>query len=137
MQLTKQSDIYNAFAGVARQIRMQLRCDICHGLPVKYFDWLLLWHSLNKEQIRREGAPSWSWSGWQGGVFPRMWDWYTRDMKAIRKALRRRTWIVWYHRHGPHSTRYSLVHQHGRRSEDSQRNFYGGPIRKRFPFDCS
>ncbi|KAM0514141.1 hypothetical protein ACHAPE_007232 [Trichoderma viride] len=139
MQLTKQSDIYNAFAGVARQIRMQLNCDICHGLPVKYFDWLLLWQPLplKNDPNRREEAPSWSWSGWQGGVFPGMWSWYTRDMKAIRKALKRRTWIVWYHRHGPHSTHCSLVHKRGRGLADSQQNFYGRPIRKRFPFDCS
>jgi hypothetical protein len=137
LQLTKQSDIYNGFAGVARQMRMQLNCDICHGIPVKYFDWLLLWQPLKNEQIRREEAPSWSWSGWQGGAFPRTWDWYTPDMKVIRKALKNRTWIVWYHRHGPHDTRCSLVYKHKRSSADSQQNFYGGPIRKRFPFDCS
>ncbi|VUC26761.1 unnamed protein product [Clonostachys rosea] len=137
LQLTKSSDVYNAFAGVARQIRRQLECDMCHGLPVKYFDWLLLWEPLKHEQTRRDGAPSWSWSGWHGGVFPRMWDWYTRDMRAIRKALRRRTWIIWYHRHDHDNSECTLVHEHGRTAPGVVRNFYGERLRKRFPFDCS
>ncbi|XDG01577.1 hypothetical protein ABKA04_001192 [Annulohypoxylon sp. FPYF3050] len=137
LQLTKQSDIYNAFAGVSRELRMRLKCDICHGLPVKYFDWLLLWFPTEHELTRREEAPSWSWSGWHGGVTSQMWSWYTRDVKAIRKALRRRTWIIWYHRHSHNSTRFSLVYEHGFAGARNSKNFYGGSVRKRFRLDCS
>ncbi|KAI1452834.1 HET-domain-containing protein [Annulohypoxylon moriforme] len=137
LQLTKPSDIYNAFAGISRHMRMQLKCDICHGLPVKYFDWLLLWQPFKQEPTRREGAPSWSWSGWYGEANSQIWDWYSRDMKAVRKAIRRRTWIVWYHRHEHHSSSSNLVYEHGFARAGASRNFHGGPIRKRFRFDCS
>ncbi|KAI1086130.1 HET-domain-containing protein [Rostrohypoxylon terebratum] len=139
LQLTKQSDIYNAFAGVSRQLRMRLKCDVCHGLPVKYFDWLLLWYpaATEREPTRREGAPSWSWSGWHGAVSSQVWSWYSRDMKAIRKALKRRTWIIWYHRHSHDSTESSLVYEPGRVGVGTSKNFYGGSVRKRFRLDCS
>lgn len=68
--LTWETDIYRAFAGVGRQIQVQLQCDLCHGIPTGFFDWFLLWQPLSYEPVlvRRPVAPSWSWAGWRGAV---------------------------------------------------------------------
>ncbi|TFK33577.1 heterokaryon incompatibility protein-domain-containing protein [Crucibulum laeve] len=63
LSLTFESDIYNAFAGLARYFQSELKTNLCHGIPSIYFDWFLLWYPL-EHQKRRKLAPSWSWSGW-------------------------------------------------------------------------
>lgn len=147
-QLTKETDIYRAFAGVGRQVRRQLRCDLCHGLPTSFFDWFLLWQPLSDEKddapaLRcRPIAPSWSWAGWHGAVWLRTWDWYTRDMTVVRRGIRKRTWIIWHQRVGHASTECVPIWRHGGGKDGAaeERNFYGGPPRKdeRFPgIDCS
>ncbi|KAI0514911.1 HET-domain-containing protein [Xylaria bambusicola] len=132
------SDIYNAFAGVAQRIRDLLGTDLCHGIPPQYFDWCLLWDPLNKP-TRRQGTPSWSWSGWEGGVFPRIWDWYNPKTRRIQNALKARTWIIWYQRAAHDSTECRLVWDSRPRDEKARdaRNFYGGKVRTRFSMDCS
>ncbi|KAK0652670.1 heterokaryon incompatibility protein-domain-containing protein [Cercophora newfieldiana] len=144
-ELTYPTDIYNAFAGVSRQLVYRLDTDLCHGIPTAYFDWFLLWFPM-KDQTRRGDphpiAPSWSWAGWDGASFPRIWDWYNRSIRRIRKAIRKRTWIIWYHRVSPSSPESVLL---VRRRIDSEarfkptRNFYGARIQEaRFPgLDCS
>ena len=59
LSLTYDSDIYNAFAGIAKYITRELKSNLCHGIPEAYFDWFLLWTAL-KPQTRRKSAPSWS-----------------------------------------------------------------------------
>lgn len=141
-QFTVESDVYRAFAGIGRQVRRQLHCDVCHGLPTAFFDWFLLWQPAVDAKDgpplrRRPAAPSWSWAGWRGGVFPRTWDWYTRDMQVVRRGIRKRTWILWHQRLDHASTEcVSLGADNG---ESKLRNFYGGRHRKsqRFPgVDC-
>lgn len=144
-QFTVESDVLRAFAGVGRQMRRQLQCDMCHGLPTAFFDWFLLWKPPvgGEDQpplCRRSVAPSWSWAGWRGGVFPHIWDWYTRDMHAVRRGIRKRTWILWHQRLDHASTRCVLLGL-GKIGAETKisRNFYGGPHRKdqRFPgIDC-
>jgi hypothetical protein len=90
--LSYESDIYNAFAGVARQIMVLLNTDLCHGMPTTYFDWFLLWRPLSLQsrrvsQANDAVAPSWSWSGWVGTSWPHMWDWYNRSIKLLSKAI--------------------------------------------------
>ncbi|KAH8800501.1 heterokaryon incompatibility protein-domain-containing protein [Xylogone sp. PMI_703] len=137
MNFTFDSDIYHAFTGVAKFISRQLKSSLCHGIPEAYFDWFLLWTNLG-EQTRRQKAPSWSWSGWIGESWPRMWDWYSRDARSIREALRNRTWIIWYHRAAHDSEKCRLVWSHNRQSSQSRpRNFYGGEMQNRFNIDCS
>ncbi|KAI1197035.1 HET-domain-containing protein [Nemania serpens] len=140
--LSFQSDVYAAFAGVSQRVRDLLGTDLCHGIPPRYFDWCLLWDPMNM-QTRRQGTASWSWSGWEGGVFPRIWDWYSPKTRAIRNALKSRTWIVWYHRVAHDSVECRLVWDWNAGNDDDDedtreaKNFYGGEIRSRFPVDCS
>ncbi|KAI1172097.1 HET-domain-containing protein [Nemania sp. FL0916] len=136
--LTYESDIYAAFAGVSQRMRELMNTDLCHGIPPRYFDWCLLWDPMNA-QTRRQGTASWSWAGWTGGVFPHIWGWYNRNTRNIQKALKVRTWIIWYHRVAHDSTNCQLVwdwNAGSKRKRDS-RNFYGGEIRSRFSIDCS
>ncbi|KAF4948803.1 hypothetical protein FGADI_9360 [Fusarium gaditjirri] len=145
-QFTFESDVFRAFAGVGRQVRRQLQCDVCHGLPTAFFDWFLLWQPMVDDNDglpleRRPVAPSWSWGGWNGGVFPRTWDWYTRDMKVVRRGIRKRTWIIWHQRLAHASTECVPLGRgkDGAREIKKSRNFYGGHHHKdqRFPgIDC-
>ncbi|KAL5321428.1 hypothetical protein ACEPPN_009386 [Leptodophora sp. 'Broadleaf-Isolate-01'] len=140
--LSYESDIYNAFAGVSRQMMFRLDTDICHGIPTVYFDWFLLWRPLSN-QTRRTLGPSWSWAGWVGTSWPHMWDWYNRSIQRIKKAIRKRTWIIWYQRDGHSSTNCKLLVRHSKAgSEDgsslkANRNFYGSQVQRRFNIDCS
>ncbi|KAI3329954.1 HET-domain-containing protein [Ustulina deusta] len=136
--LTFSSDVYNAFAGVAQRIRDVLKIDLCHGIPPRYFDWCLIWDPMNR-QTRRRGTPSWSWSGWEGGIFPRIWDWYSPKTPHIQNALKVRTWIIWYHRAAHDSTDCQLVWDWRSENEDTReaKNFYGGEVPSRFSIDCS
>ncbi|KAH9883461.1 heterokaryon incompatibility protein-domain-containing protein [Xylariomycetidae sp. FL2044] len=97
--LTRDADIYNAFAGVAKQLSFRMETNLCHGIPAEYFDWFLLWDSL-ADQTRRHDAPSWSWSGWHGAYWPHIWDWYHPKIQRVKKAMHRRTWIEWHQRLG-------------------------------------
>ncbi|KXX77881.1 Heterokaryon incompatibility protein 6, OR allele [Madurella mycetomatis] len=137
-----QTDVYNAFAGVSRQIVVRLDTDFCHGLPTIYFDWFLLWGALTN-QTRRALAPSWSWAGWVGSTFPRIWDWYNRSIQRIRKAIRRRTWILWYQRASHNSPDCKLLVRHANSTTPTfhpTKNFYGSRPEPRFEglgLDCS
>jgi hypothetical protein len=133
LKLSYDSDIYNAFAGVASGIAMDLNTNLCHGLPELYFDWFLLWVPLEL-QTRRLIAPSWSWSGWYGGSWPRMWDWYTRNMEKANKALPRRTWIIWYQRQANNSSEFRRLETHDNHPSGASR---AKSLKSRFPFDCS
>ncbi|KAK4233760.1 heterokaryon incompatibility protein-domain-containing protein [Achaetomium macrosporum] len=128
--LSYETDVYNAFAGVSRELMCRLNTDVCHGIPTVYFDWFLLWGPLSDHARRlskRAGlpvGPSWSWSGWVGCSWPRMCDWYNRSIARIRKAIRKRT-----HRDANDTAGLSLK---------PDRNFYGRKVRRRFDgFDCS
>jgi hypothetical protein len=140
--LSYNDDVYNAFAGVSRQLMFRLDTDLCHGIPTVYFDWFLLWGPLS-DQARRSIAPSWSWAGWIGSSFPRMWDWYNRSIQHIKKAIRKRTWIIWYQRDGHASTNCTLLVRHINVGDSdgstlkANKNFYGSRVRPRFDMDCS
>ncbi|KAK7419254.1 hypothetical protein QQX98_003406 [Neonectria punicea] len=133
--LTYNADIYNGFAGVAQQLAYRLETDLCHGTPTAYFDWFLLWGPL-ADQIRRLSdaddskqrhpiAPSWSWAGWVGPCFPRIWDWYNRSIRRVKKAIAKRTWIIWYHRENHDSDSVSLIWRHPRLASKAKNlNFY-------------
>ncbi|CAK7203184.1 hypothetical protein SEUCBS139899_005915 [Sporothrix eucalyptigena] len=157
------SDLYNAFAGMARQLMVQYNTDLCHGLPTRFFDWHLLWETGNgTHHVRCQGStltgdgrgPSWSWSGWTGGrIFAHIWDWYTRDIGMVNRGIRTRTWIVWHHRVAHDSTEcVPLVrHMQGIDADEQSdsgdqsnsyhsRNLYGEKThtKRRFPgLDCS
>ncbi|CAK7214622.1 hypothetical protein SBRCBS47491_002208 [Sporothrix bragantina] len=155
-------DLYNAFAGMARQLMVQYNTDLCHGIPTRFFDWHLLWEpSSETHHVRCQGSvttgdgrgPSWSWSGWTGGeIFAHIWDWYTRDIDMVSDAIRARTWIVWYQRvsHSSPQCIHLVRHMKDSNPEDDSdddsghhyhsRNLYGRRVgtKHRFPgLDCS
>lgn len=69
-----------------------------------------------------------------------MWDWYNRSIGRIGKAIRRRTWVIWYQRDGHDSTNCKRLARHQDSSDSVQKdskNFYGSRIRNRFNIDCS
>ena len=136
LNLTYDFDIYSGFAGVARYITLELKTNLCHGIPGACFDWPLLWTPLNPQK-RRQHAQSWSWAGWIGGSWPRIWDWYDRSVEKIRRAQRNRTWIIRYQRMAHDSVECSLLWTHDKSIASSPRSSYGEPIQRRFPFDCT
>ncbi|KAF4586566.1 hypothetical protein EYR38_010845 [Pleurotus pulmonarius] len=141
--LTYDHDIYRAFVGICRQICLTLKTDMYHGIPTRFFDWFLLWTpramvDSEYSKVRRTGLPSWTWTGWKNSRSSDIWVWYERDMRAVRHAIRRRTWIIWYQRHSHDSTACSLVKKHTKADGHKEpTNFYGAPVKPRFPFDCS
>jgi len=142
LSLGYQSDVHHAFAGMAHYLNTKLGVNLCHGIPDSFFDWFLLWtsHAPQKRRLRDKTtlacAPSWSWAGWTGEAWPHIWDWYNRSIKNVRKALGKRTWIIWYQRKAHNSEECALVWTSGY-SPSGNRNFYGQRAKNRFPFDCS
>ncbi|KAF8884199.1 heterokaryon incompatibility protein-domain-containing protein [Gymnopilus junonius] len=138
LSLTKEKDIYDAFAGLNNYFKNRLNVNLVHGIPDAYFDWFLLWHPLGVQK-RRDKAPSWSWSGWIGQSWPNMWDWYNPRITKIRCALRQRTWIIWYQRKADNSEEVIQVWTPKQSSQPTSKplNFYGGVTKNRFPIDCS
>lgn len=66
--LSYQTDILNAFAGVSHILSVQFGTRFFFGLPEKYFTQALLWSNPGYE-VRRSGVPeipSWSWAAWLG-----------------------------------------------------------------------
>jgi hypothetical protein len=92
-----------------------------------------------KPQVRRDRTPSWSWSGWKGGSWPNISNWYTHNVQSIRKAQRARTWIIWYQRIAHDSAECVRVWTPKKQALPSSqpRNFYGSHVKDRFPFDCA
>ena len=64
--LSVQSDILNAFAGIQTRAKSQLGFELYSSLPSNNLVAALCWTSRADE--RREGWPSWSWTGWRGEV---------------------------------------------------------------------
>ena len=64
-EMKYQSDMLNAFSGLAKTLETALASSFLQGLPQNCLDSALLW---TPEQIleRRSGFASWSWAGWVG-----------------------------------------------------------------------
>lgn len=64
-EMKYQSDMLNAFSGLAKTLETVLASSFLQGLPQNCLDSALLW---TPEQIleRRSGFASWSWAGWVG-----------------------------------------------------------------------
>ena len=89
------SDGLRAFAGLSAPLSLSLQSPLLEGLPVKYFDSMLLWVP-GANAKRRAGVPSWSWAGWTDRP-----DWnlstmsYSTHMTA--RWLAAGTFISWYY----------------------------------------
>ncbi len=66
-EISYQSDVLNAFAGLLHIFSRFFRCKTLLGLPESLLDVALLWKPTRQLQ-RRSGFPSWSWAGWVGRV---------------------------------------------------------------------
>ncbi|MCJ1387786.1 hypothetical protein MMC18_000629 [Xylographa bjoerkii] len=66
-QMSYQSDILNASAGLMHIFSLCFKCKVLFGLPESLLDVGLLWRP-TQQLTRRSGFPSWSWSGWVGQV---------------------------------------------------------------------
>lgn len=72
--LSYQSDIISAFTGITKILELYYGWRFLDGLPVPLIDLALLWAPSTTDSIldsalrRRREFPSWSWSGWTGGV---------------------------------------------------------------------
>ena len=95
-KLTNSSDILRAVVGIARAMEPSWGTFVC-GLPKKAFDEALLWTHESPLTRRRaldtgsvmEGRffPTWSWSGWHGGV---------RHVNHDADFGNARSRIIWY-----------------------------------------
>ncbi|KAK8098130.1 uncharacterized protein PG998_013616 [Apiospora kogelbergensis] len=73
--LTHESDSLNAILGLFRTLQPS-GIQHLHGVPIRRtrkgdYPWLqfpLAWHHEADGATRREQFPSWSWSGWEGGI---------------------------------------------------------------------
>jgi hypothetical protein len=66
-ELTNGNDILNAFEGVKLVLEKRIGASIYYGALETMLDSSLLWES-TKRLVRRNGFPSWSWSGWVGEI---------------------------------------------------------------------
>ncbi|MCJ1334478.1 hypothetical protein MMC10_011190 [Thelotrema lepadinum] len=66
-QLSFQSDILNAFAGLGQIFATCFQCRPFFGLPEALLDLALFWRP-TRQLKRRNEFPSWSWAGWIGQV---------------------------------------------------------------------
>jgi hypothetical protein len=71
-ELSFASDILNAFEGIAKVLAKSMGTPFYAGLPVRWLDHALLWQP-NDAAVRRQGFPSFSWAGWQGGAEAPYW----------------------------------------------------------------
>ena len=66
--LTYESDILNAFAGIGNRFAKKMGKALLYGLPERFFAQALLWEH-EKDIERRTQAPNiptWSWAAWRG-----------------------------------------------------------------------
>lgn len=81
-ELTNRADVLNAFEGVGLVLEKRIGASIFYGALETMMDSSLIWES-SKRLFRRDGFPSWSWSGWVGEI----------QWKFTEPA---RSWIQWH-----------------------------------------
>jgi hypothetical protein len=122
--LTKPSDILNAFDGVSKLMQTSMNAPFYFGLPSSHFDFALLWSPKTGRKRRTRCAPtkdteqsieaekhccdkwefpSWSWSGWEdiddakrGAAVHYPADFLEGALTDLNDWLLKRTWIIWY-----------------------------------------
>lgn len=88
--LTYQQDVLKAMAGIIRRLSDKMKCRFLEGLPTATFDICILFVQNGSNLRRREGFPSYSWTGWKGSL--------TIFTTGTNKFLTQDTWIIWYKR---------------------------------------
>jgi hypothetical protein len=93
--LTDQNDILRAMAGIMRRLSNRVKYTFFQGLPPVAFDACILFGTAGGILSRRKGFPSYSWTGWKGGII------FANAESATFNHfdwLDKETWIVWYKR---------------------------------------
>ena len=101
-QLTVPSDVLNAFRGVSNVLSRDINTTMFWGLPTAYFEHSLLWNITASSLNRREGFPSWSWTGWHGRLAWKSIEdsGFLMDGTFGTDMYQTETWIRWYRREG-------------------------------------
>ena len=111
--LTYPSDILRASLGMLRKLSNRAKIEFIEGLPAPLDRSLLFIRRtpLHKLRARREGFPSYSWTGW---TYIPVWkeDMSLREARIFGNGLTRRdvareTWIAWYCI-SPHGNLYAI-----------------------------
>jgi hypothetical protein len=88
-ELSYQSDILNAFAGVLDMMKNDLGAEMCFGLLSSALTHEMSWRLSGKSALRRLGFPSWSWCGWLGEAV-------TPTCASLEKWTTQCSWVEWY-----------------------------------------
>ena len=97
-QLTYDSDVLNAFAGVLGVLCERMsngrnpELEHAYGLPTYVFDWAILWEPNISVHRKSNGWPSWSWCGWTGTISMAL---TSMDVPQLEDWLCNHTWIKW------------------------------------------
>ena len=91
-KLTYEEDAVRAFAGATEIMGSTFPGGLLHGLPVFFFDIAMLWQP-GANTARRNDQPSWSWTGWKGGVECWKW-WYPHYAGIYRNTGESSDWIA-------------------------------------------
>jgi hypothetical protein len=97
-QLTYDSDVLNAFAGVLGVLCERMsngrnpELDHAYGLPTYVFDWAILWQPNTSVHRKSNGWPSWSWCGYTGTISMALTG---MDVSQLENWLCNYTWINW------------------------------------------
>jgi hypothetical protein len=94
-KMTHADDGLNTFVGILQYLERLHSEGFLEELPVADLQWALLWRS-QAPPTQRAGFPTWSWAGWQGGLWPmcpsntenpRQFQPYLRVWKALEDKL--------------------------------------------------
>jgi hypothetical protein len=94
--LTNQADALYATTGIIRRISIKMKCRFFEGMATAALDTFMIFRAFWSLLRRRHGFPSYSWTGWIGGI--------NIDFDASVSVLHEndwlscRTWIIWYKR---------------------------------------
>ncbi|KAI0120066.1 heterokaryon incompatibility protein-domain-containing protein [Nemania sp. FL0031] len=100
------ADVRNAMAGITRRFSSIMKCRFLEGIPTAVFDHFLTFKGARSSLKRRNGFPSYSWTGWIGPLHfwgTNLTNWipesgFILDTANENEWLYENTWIVWYKR---------------------------------------
>ncbi|KAI4919967.1 hypothetical protein J4E90_002107 [Alternaria incomplexa] len=91
--LKYEKDAQAAFAGATDIMDATFPDGLLHGIPKFFFDIALLWRPQNSAR-RREGEPSWSWTGWKNGTINCLSAWYPFYPRIFRDTGLESDWVA-------------------------------------------
>jgi len=91
--LKYEKDAQAAFAGATDIMDATFPDGLLHGIPKFFFDIALLWRPQNSAR-RREGEPSWSWTGWKNGTIDCLSAWYPFYPRIFRDTGLELDWVA-------------------------------------------